>query len=162
MIINLWRAKTLGIDNSDVFPLFDAWRRQEIYKQYCENSGVREVLEFGGFPHVTEVDKDIYKYGVTLQIVTRVYMTRQIQYIKNVIGGRGVALIGLLKTGEGEGEKEASGQNSKEGEANRDDQAGQFATRQEALGNQQELSGIYDRPVIFGYRAVTIDLRRAP
>jgi hypothetical protein len=177
--IRIRTAETYGVRSAAAFARLDEWCSNARTKIYCTDEFVRRVVAFSVSDRVLATRKGRYIARLQLRLVTRVFLTREIEHRRSQSGARGGVMQGSAeprssvnppseppKSGENSNAETRSGAaldrvtvstNTASGEGI----AGGRISTFRADGADMELHEVFQRPVAFGYRAVTIDLTPA-
>jgi hypothetical protein len=172
--IEIPTAETYGAAPEDVFLAYLNWCKDGDNKIRCSEKYARNLLEFSVAPDVKkQTDGKNYDYDVEFQIVTRVFLAREIVHRRRVSSAKaGLAKISPDAT---------SGANASQSsvvaadadiaartatDANSTVQAASAASPGssissgaalvQSVGSEIKLSEVFQRPVAFGYRALSI------
>jgi hypothetical protein len=178
--INLVNVETYGAPALESYALFQEWCGKEETKPFCIDDGwARRLLAVAVSPDVMEVDPTTGQYTsqIELRLVTRVFMTRQIETRRWIVDSSGAAVD---VTGDGNGAvptapvapPAAAGPNGVPVSSNAATATapspsspgiGQFRTQ---WSNESEigLKGVFQRPLVFGFRSIrnVLKLSKAP
>ncbi|OCK55057.1 hypothetical protein [Bradyrhizobium sp. LMTR 3] len=161
-------AETYGVSALKAFYRLDEWCRSPTTKIYCSDEFVRRVLAFSVGSRVQDKREGKYLSRIQLRFVTRVFLTREIQHRKHVNVGRGGAAQTLSEAAAPNSQRvpsaiEKQSTESSQGDAQLAQSIASSARTQgaeiiSAFGDTQQiqLREVFQRPVVFGYRAITI------
>jgi hypothetical protein len=167
--INFVNVETYGAPALESYALFQEWCGKEETKSFCVNDEwVRRLLAVAVSPDVLEVDPKTgdYTSQIELRLVTRVFMTREIETRRWVVDSSGAA---ANVTSEGKaavpatpptlphaagpnGVAPANGATSAAPPATAAGTA-QFST-QWSSESEIGLKGVFQRPLVFGFRSI--------
>jgi hypothetical protein len=170
-------AETYGAPAARSFARLDAWCSNAATKLYCTDEYARRVLAFSVNGQVMDTEKGAYTSKLQLRLVDRVFLTREIQH-KRVLSGShgGFAAAGLDASHvvSVPAKPLAAASAAPVAEAPKTAEAATHTGAEPAaalsgLPNGRisfadeneidiELNQVFQRPVVFGYRAVTITL----
>lgn len=147
-------AETYGAPASVGLLALDAWCAAPATKLYCSDQYARRLLTFGVNSQVLDAKAGRYTNTLQVRLITRVFVTRAIKQKRGLSDARGFeAGVAAAKDKGAVGEPAAgvSAAAVAEGVA--------AATGSLALnrtnGAQVQLDQVFQRPVAFGYRAIT-------
>ena len=176
--IQIKGVETYGVSTVEAIVKFNQWCRDEKTKAYCDDSFVRQALAFAVSDRVLATKESTDVNGVTkeyaarleLQLVTRVYLTREIRQrrLDDTAGGAAIQAVADPSAAKPASDKPAE----------QDSAAGRVSSAIDALNKNLAASGVpgakisairsddvdislketFQRPIAFGYRAVTIAL----
>ena len=181
--IQIKGAETYGVSTIEAIVKFNNWCRDEKTKAYCDDSFVRQALAFavsdrvlatrkpdstnatGTTAPTTTAPKE-YAARLQLQLVTRVYLTREIEQRRMNEAAAGAAVQALADPSQAKSDPAAAkpGDQSASGiEAINRNLAASGATGARVAivrsdGVNISLQETFQRPIAFGFRAVTISL----
>jgi hypothetical protein len=190
--IQIKGAETYGVSTIEAIVKFNNWCRDEKTKAYCDDSFVRQALAFAVSDRVlatrkadstkatsayTEGAKDTpsttapttgpkeYAARLQLQLVTRVYLTREIEQRRMNEAAAGAAVQALADPSQAKSDPAAKpdDQSASAIEAINRNLAASGATGAKIAivrsdGVNISLQETFQRPIAFGFRAVTISL----
>jgi hypothetical protein len=190
--IQIKGAETYGVSTIEAIVKFNNWCRDEKTKAYCDDSFVRQALAFAVSDRVlatrkadstkatsayTEGAKDTpsttapttgpkeYAARLQLQLVTRVYLTREIEQRRMNEAAAGTAVQALADPSQAKSDPAAKpdDQSASAIEAINRNLAASGATGAKIAivrsdGVNISLQETFQRPIAFGFRAVTISL----
>jgi hypothetical protein len=183
--IQIKGAETYGVSTVEAIVKFNNWCRDEKTKAYCDDSFVRQALAFAVSDRVLATRKvDSTKAGSTagttaaatgakeyaarlqLQLVTRVYLTREIEQRRMNEAAAGAAVQALADPSQTKSDSAAAKpgeQGASAIEAINRNLASSAATGAKIAivrsdGVNISLQETFQRPIAFGFRAVTIAL----
>jgi hypothetical protein len=170
-------AETYGVEPSAAFFRLHEWCEADPKtKILCSDQYVRRLLAYSVDNGVLSVENGKYRTRIELRLVTRVFLTREIQHRRSVVGGGGVS--GPAAAG-----RPAKDDASTAGAPGSLDQrvsdalkaagqapdasalaggAGVAVSLARGDGTDIDLNEVFQRPVAFGYRAISIDLDPSP
>jgi hypothetical protein len=177
--IQIKGVETYGVSTVEAIVRFNHWCRDEKTKAYCDDSFVRQALAFAVSDRVLATKDSKDSNGVTtrgyaarleLQLVTRVYLTREIQQRRLDDSAGGAAIQALADP--------SAAKPAPDKPAEQDSGASRVSNAIDALNKSLAASGVpgakisairsddvdislketFQRPIAFGYRAVTIAL----
>jgi hypothetical protein len=137
----------------------------------CRNHYIRNLLSFGIDPRVSHTTGDDYDIGIQIQVVVRVFLTREIEHHRHVSGSRGAT---VRITGDGTSQATLSSPASTDpaatarANATADNIAKAADTAQSRPAGagagsivqvgayDVQLNEVFQRPVVFGYRAINL------
>ncbi len=167
-------AETYGVSAEDAYVKFLAWCRVPENAPRCGERYIRNLLAFVIDPNVLKKTDNRYDVAVQIQIVSRVFLTRELEHRRRVSAARGGSLKvsadgtavstslpapGAVATETGVAAQAATAANAVS-QVNDAAQAGKTAAAGGAIvqadGVEVQLREVFQRPVAFGYRAVTL------
>ena len=161
--IRIPMAETYGAPTVLAFVKLNEFCKAKETIGYCNDEVVRRILAYSVSDRVLAAAEGNYRTRIQLRLVTRVYTTREIQHKRSRKGSRG----GEAGTAAADA-KPGAAPTVKSGEVAPTDTheaasatAGQNAATIRILRgdeSQIQLNQIFQRPVAFGYRALTIAL----
>jgi hypothetical protein len=181
--IRIPTAETYGVQTADAIGLLDGWCRAPKTHMYCTDRFVRQVVAFAVDDRVTTLRDGHFAVPLQLQLVTRVFLTREIDSSRLRAASAGIAgRMGAQTTAEGgrdaatpaTGDDPPSAAAEARGRAALDARdaanraaldgapAGATAQMLRADGTEIALRQVFQRPLVFGYRAVTVALPQEP
>jgi hypothetical protein len=169
-------AESYGVPTVSAFARLNEWCQDPSTAPYCDDEHVRRLIALSVDNKVLAVKDGKYRTRIQLRLVTRVFLTREIQHRRSVVGaGSASGQAGADKPATSEMptansspslnqrvmEAVASAAASPAAEAAAGQTSGvvSFTT---GNGSDIEISEVFQRPVAFGYRAITIDLQPLP
>ena len=137
-------------------------------KPFCtDDSAMRYLLSIAVSPNVMQQLGGEYTSRIQLRLITRVFMTREIQTRRWTVDSRGASVqVGESKDGVSATPAKKDSTESRQADlipppSPRDlDQSGTAST-QLSQGTTISVNGKFQRPLVFGYRAIVIELDRA-
>lgn len=155
--IRIKAAESYGIQTAAAVFILNKWCKGS---EMCQDANVRKLMSYTVGEQVLEATSNAYNYRLGLQLVTRVFLMRQIEHSRSSDDARGAAMqIGDVKSdvggnaGQGTTPGAAGAPPLTPGTAN----GGRLSQMsQDALG--LSMTETFQRPVAFGYRSVTIAL----
>lgn len=184
--ISIKSVETYGVAVDKAMNIFFAWCKQASPDVYCNDQIVRTILAYSVDPAVLKKSNDRYEYDIQLRFISRVYTTRRIVqkkwgsvsqggFIKPVVAGDG-GRSREAPQGDGEGQGAPGGAPGRE-DAPLDSAQSQIRRGRDAtptvgaggfagVGRKDdrgfEIDETFQRPVVVGYRAVTLKLVPIP
>jgi hypothetical protein len=168
-------AETYGIPYADALVRLDDWCADEQTKIHCTDAFLRRVLAYSISNQVLATRNGKYIFRLHLRLVTRVFLTREIEQRRVVTSARGGTAQSSAETVR-RADPANAGENKTLEVRNRDALdtltqnvgstsrgGGPSATISNFLagGSEIEIHRVFQRPVAFGFRAVTISLTPA-
>lgn len=167
-------AETYGAPVAAAFLALDGWCSAPKTSLYCTDGYVRRILAFAVHDGVLATKDNKYTTRIQLRLVNRVFLTREIQH-KRLTAGAGSAAIqfGSDKARPASSSAvESAGAQSLEQRLNSmppltpqandlTGVAGSLSSQFTAVrsgGFEIGINEVFQRPVVFGYKAITIDL----
>ncbi len=168
-------AETYGVAAGAALIRLDQWCKELKTAIYCTDQYVRRLIAFSVGKDIMAVENGKYRARVQLRLVTRVFLTREIQHRRGFVAARGA-------NGQAEAakpaERSARNETSTSSSAGNLDQrvndalsgaqvsdpaslagmAGRAISFSRGNGADIEINEVFQRPVAFGYRAISIDL----
>jgi hypothetical protein len=164
--IRIPTAETYGVMANDALVRLLTWCNDEATKLRCSDRYVRNVLSYAVTPRVLDVSEGQYNASLQLHLVTRVFLTREIVQRRRQTDARGGA-VQVSKEGNA-GQESPGGAPSEPGdtsglEKNVNTGAGSRSSSGAASsfrGDNTEvtINQVFQRPLVFGYRSVTLNL----
>ena len=171
-------AETYGAPASRAFAKLDSWCSAAASKIYCTDEFARRVLAFSANGQVLTVKNGGYTSKLQLRLVTRVFLTREIQHKQFQTDSRGVVAGAAIGSGSPTVQPAPAGSTTSSSSTPTDDSrsrskiAGREAADRAAIptapggelsaarsdGAVIQLNQVFQRPVVFGYRAITVTL----
>jgi hypothetical protein len=171
-------AETYGAPASRAFAKLDTWCTASETKIYCTDEFARRVLAFAANAEVLTVKNGVYTSKLQVRLVTRVFLTREIEHKRFRTDSRGVVAGASFDAGKATrsplrmGAAESSGSATSDDARPRSKIAGGDATdlppvpsspggtisSAQTDGTVIQLKQVFQRPIVFGYRAITITL----
>jgi hypothetical protein len=173
-------AESYGVPTVTALAHLNEWCQDPSTAAYCNDEHVRPLIAFSVDKGVLAVENGKYRTRIQLRLVTRVFLTREIQHRRSVVGaGSASGQAGATKPVENPPNSETPKANSPPGLDQRVSDAVTSAAANPAAGavagqtngalsftagngSDIEISEVFQRPVAFGYRAITIDLQPLP
>jgi hypothetical protein len=173
--IRLKRTETYGLSTIDAIFVLNAWCQAEKTKILCDDRHVRQILSFAVGDQVLQTKDKKYTSTLGLQLVTRVFLAREIEQQRyNDSASGGGAQTGADPSAgpvsQSEGTTSKNDDDARRVAALNDNVAkalvaGAAAGAKLSIGRSDglglSLSQTFQRPVVFGYRAVTIRLEQS-
>jgi hypothetical protein len=169
--ISIPTAYTYGVQPIEAFNHLSRWCDDPNTGWECQDQMARYIMEVAGIPKVQERNEDTrtYRYNIELCMITRVYMTKVIvqRHIAGDSSGGSVGVsadVGASKalliqnTDEdtvNQGKRTSSDPQTTPDSSSTRNQTGSFSLTTKE-GSTIVLSQTYDRPLVFGYRAVSL------
>lgn len=161
-------AETYGAPVGAAFIRLDEWCADPKTRIFCTDAYARHILAYAVSKHVLDQSDGKYNLQIALQFIYRVFMTREIDHTQLVSGD----VAANLQFNAKQAEQSAATTDEKSAKA---DESGQKtlpqlldATKPTSssaltLGNSTQigLHEVFQRPLVFGYRAITVDLTPA-
>jgi hypothetical protein len=150
-------AETYGVSAGAAFNMLADWCAKKETTYRCTDDYARHVMAFSISEQIL---KPNFQTRIQLQLVYRVFMTREIDESNEINGVRGVDLQSNVKSAadphtaapvQGKPDESPPAQPSEPG-------LGLKTTVSLADGHAIALHQVFQRPLVFGYRAVSIDL----
>ncbi|PDT64004.1 hypothetical protein CO683_40910 [Bradyrhizobium ottawaense] len=170
--ISIKSVETYGVSPVDGVLKLDAWCSAAENKRYCADGSVRRILAFTVSDKVLGTKNGEYTSRIELRLVTRVFLMREIEHrraLNSAAGGVLQVLADPLKEAatvqDGAPKPEAPGRAAEEAAAGVGrNLAGSGATGAKIAllhsdGTEMRLQEVFQRPLAFGFRAVTIALK---
>jgi hypothetical protein len=170
-VIRIPVAETYGAPAAAAYDRLDQWCRDPKSKFRCTDTYTRSLLAFAVDPGVRAVREGEYSNPLQLRLITRVFLTREIQHQRRQTSARGVSgnTLGQPRdstapsTAAPDGSNVAAKANSDADAAARTasvpaGQQGASGSLSRGDGVDIEIKETFQRPVAFGYRAITFDL----
>lgn len=179
-------AETYGVDAPAAVGRLDAWCSAPASRLYCSDEFVRRVMAFAVSDRVMTVREERYVVQLQLQLVTRVFLTREIEQSRvrdDSTGATARAQLGRTaaasstpveaepaappaegqapETAEAHGRAALSARDATNNAALNSRSTSAAALLSRADGTEIAVRQIFQRPVVFGYRAVTVTLTPA-
>jgi hypothetical protein len=171
--IRLKGTETYGMSPIDAIFILNSWCKDEKTKMLCSDERVRTILSFTVGDLVLKTRNKSYTSTIALQLVTRVFLAREIEQKRVDDSAKG----GGVQVGAGPSQT-ASSQNPSAAPTNESSDAQRVGALAEGVtktlaagtamgaklsvvrsdGLDLSLRETFQRPVVFGYRAVTIRL----
>jgi hypothetical protein len=174
--ITIPTAETYGAPPDQALIKLDQWCRAPESSLYCTDQYARRILAFSVSTQVLAAKNGAYTSNLQLRLVTRVFLTREIQHRRIINDSRNgtvtlVADAGLVggpppnqnagsraaASADAASPKDAQPGKSDAGASSNSGSEPQF-TLINTGGAGMQLRQTFQRPVAFGYRAVTITL----
>jgi len=159
--INIPISETYGVPAGVAAARLDIWCKDPATQLYCSDEFLRRVMAFGVNERVLATKDGSYTAKIQLRLVNRVFMTREIEHRRT----RDFALSAAARAGAPPVEADAADigatPSSEARIKNLEERVsallngGSGATYSRADGNELALKQILERPVVFGFRAVS-------
>lgn len=172
--IRIPNAETYGAPAVNASARLILWCKDEQTKLYCEDGPLRRALSFSISPRVYDKDESgNYVYKLKVQLVSRVYVTRELKIRRLVNNSNGLGLGSGGGTSEIVDISEAVTKVNTEGEdvgnlkiledrATRSSQFQDSGTARiiSSFASVEDvgLDAVFPRPMVFGFKAITIDV----
>ncbi len=163
-------AETYGVAASPAVIRLDQWCKNPTTAIYCKDEFVRRLIAFSTDNRILGVENGKYRTRIQLRLVTRVFLTREIQHRRSVVDGSAVGgQAGAIRPLERPAKDDAA-TGSLDQRVNDAPKAvapdasapaggaGAAVSFTRADGTDIGLNEVFQRPVVFGYRAISIDL----
>jgi hypothetical protein len=169
-------AESYGVGSAAAFLRLDQWCSEPKSKIYCTDEYVRRVLAFSVHDGVLATKDKKFTTRIQIRLVNRVFLTREIQHRRLLVGSGGAAgQIGTTAPRTSNGSTGETGTNVPDtldrrvgNASNATDQAadlsgivgnpGSRMALSRADGTDIAINEVFQRPVAFGFRAISIDL----
>lgn len=171
--IQIKHVETYGAPAIEAYGRLDDWCASPETKAYCDNDTVaRNLLAAAVSPDVLKEEAGKYAMRVQLRLVTRVFLTREIVSRRLTVDSRGAALQVSSDPGKPTGPLPADPGKVADPQKEGQNAVARATTGNAAAGDQGRLSmlrsdetdvginGVFNRPVVFGFRAITIKLEQ--
>jgi hypothetical protein len=173
-------AESYGVPTVTAIARLNEWCQAPSTAFYCDDEHVRRLIAFSVDNGVLALENGKYRTRIQLRLVTRVFLTREIQHRRSVVGaGSASGQAGATKPAEKPPNGETPTANSPPSLDQRVSDAVASAAANPAAGTAAgqtngalsftagngsdiEINEVFQRPVAFGYRAITIDLQPLP
>jgi hypothetical protein len=153
--IRIPTAESYGAPARTAYRRFNEWCVQNENKEYCDSDApIRAILAYAISPDVLNKSNGQYDTEVRLQLITRVFLMREIEHRRgrNRTTNLAVAVNSSTKsdteTSPGPGQQSANGNLSIDSSSRR-------ATLARADSSGISLIEVFQRPLVFGFRALT-------
>jgi hypothetical protein len=165
--ISIKSVETYGISPVDGVLKLDAWCSVAENKRYCADSSVRKILAFTVSDKVLGTKNGEYTSRIELRLVTRVFLMREIEHrraLNSAAGGVLQVLADPLKepaVKDGAPKPEAPAEEAAAAVGRNLAASGSTGAKIALLhndGTEMRLAEVFQRPLAFGFRAVTIAL----
>jgi hypothetical protein len=173
--IRIPTAETYGISMTSAFLKLDAWCTDAETKIYCTDEFVRRIMAFAVSDRVLATRDEQYISRLQLRLVTRVFLTRETEHRRRqqVANGGGIQLSSdPSRSAQVAGTAGGTDNNGVAAQTNNAIDAVTQATNSAAgsrspgasvsllqgTGTEIGLREVFQRPVAFGYRAITVSL----
>jgi hypothetical protein len=134
-------AETYGVNPAAAIGRLDAWCAETENRIYCTDQFARRVLAFAVSDQVLTTRDGHYVVRLQLRLVTRVFLTREVEH-RRAQGGSG-----SMDAHEAASRAAIGGNTS-----------ATSAMVSVADGTETVLRQVFQRPVVFGFRAITVSL----
>jgi hypothetical protein len=137
-------SETYGVPVLEAFARLRAWCNDPEIAGICSDETARRLLAFTRGDEVLTKENDKYVYDIRLRLITRVFLTREIQQRRIRKDRKGVEAAAKSNSSLSEGGQDSVGPGS--------------ATAKMDQSNNTEfgLQKVFQRPLVFGYRAITL------
>jgi hypothetical protein len=175
--VTITTAETYGAPAATAFARLDAWCSAAATRIFCSDAYARTLLAYSANNQVLETKNNAYTHNLLLTLVTRVFLTREIKHNRRFSDVRGI--VGNIAIDPNHPAASPAGNSA--GEAGKpgvtsDAQSNSggndaVAAAQSAVpstggalafgrsdGSDVQLNQVYQRPVVFGYRAIILSL----
>jgi hypothetical protein len=180
--IRIPTAETYGAPATTALIRLDAWCTNEQSEIFCSDQFVRRVMAFAVSDRVLATRGGQYIARLQLRLVTRVYLTREIEHRRFITDANGALMQVSIEPSQSPGASSTAARGDKtEGNENpraRDRPAIETLSQETAdavsgrlpsaktsifRADQRDIAiqEVFQRPIAFGYRAVTVALRPA-
>jgi hypothetical protein len=169
-------AESYGVPTVTAIARLTDWCQATATAPYCDDEHVRSLIAYSVDKKVLAVENGKYRTRIQLRLVTRVFLTREIQHRRSVVSaGSASGQAGATKPVDKPTNSETPAASSSPSLDQRVTEAvassavspaGGMAAKQSSgalsftagNGTEIEFNEVFQRPVAFGYRAITIDL----
>jgi len=168
-------AETYGVPPGAAFIRLDQWCKDSKTAIYCTDQYVRRLIAFSVSKEILAVKNGKYRTRIELRLVTRVFLTREIQHHRGfVAAGSASGQAGAANPAETPAKNETSTSNppgsldQRVSDALRGTQVPDAGALAGGIGGailfsrgneaDIEINEVFQRPVAFGYRAISIAL----
>lgn len=158
-------SETYGIAAGTAAARLDLWCKHPTTELYCRDEFLRRVMAFAVSDGVLATKDGAYVAKIQLRLVNRVFMTREIEHRR----ARDVSLSGSARASGPSAEPPAGSSDPSalaearikalESRVSALLSGGAGATYARADGNELAMNQILERPVVFGFRAVTTSVK---
>ena len=168
-------AETYGVPVEAAISHIKEWcKENNDHKGICYGKGARDILAFSVDPAVNKVTDHHYKSEVGLQLITRVFLMREIEHKRGRNSARNAAAEsegGLSSPNQTSRntrqDTTTSSQNEISIDSTKQPATAQTATTRKvsiATGDSSgiNLTEVFQRPLVFGYRAITLKTIASP
>jgi hypothetical protein len=153
-------AETYGVPTATAVLRLSKWCSDEETSVYCSDQFARRILAFAVSDQVLATKDGKYLARLHIQLITRIFLAREIEQSRRIGDQRG-AVIQISAEPSREPAKPAQ-DNSDQPDIARDAPpavaAGANSRISRSAGHEITLKQVFQRPLVFGYRAVTITL----
>lgn len=175
--IRIRTAETYGAPAPAAFFRLDDWCSNAKTKIYCTDEFVRRVIAFAVNDKVLAAKDGQYLTRLQLRLVTRVFLTREIEHRNRRSGTSGAAAGVSATPPAADTPPPGTGANSADNKSLEAQNDARLLALAQAInaaaaarsnagsasafrsdGTELELREIFQRPVVFGYRAITVSL----
>jgi hypothetical protein len=171
--IRLKGTETYGMSPIDAIYILNSWCKDEKTKMLCSDDKVRTILSFTVGDMVLKTKNNSYTSTIILQLVTRVFLAREIEQKRVDDSGKGAGVqVGADPAQAASSQNPSAAPASDSTDAQRVAALAEGVTKTLAAGTAMgaklsvvrsdgldlSLQETFQRPVVFGYRAVTIRL----
>lgn len=158
--IRINTAESYGVPTVDALLKLDSWCAAAATKPFCTDVFVRKVLSYAVSDKVLATKDGAYTTRLQLVLVTRVYLTREIEQGNTAASqGSAGAQLGADPTQIGE-EKDGNGKGAEKVIASTG-AAGARVVSSRTDSSDISVKQVFQRPVAFGFRGITIALAQA-
>ncbi|WP_426409476.1 hypothetical protein [Bradyrhizobium ganzhouense] len=158
--IRINTAESYGVPSVDALLKFDDWCAAAATKLMCSDTFVRKVLSYAVSDKVLATKDGAYTSRLQLVLVTRVYLTREIEQGSTTASqGSASAQVGADPTQTSE-EKDSNGKPVGKSLA-ATGATGARLTSTRTDSSEMAVKQVFQRPLVFGFRGITIVLPQA-
>lgn len=149
-------AETYGAPVGAAFNRLDMWCADPKTKIFCSEDYVRRILAYAINGNISHKTNGNYDTRIVLQFIYRVFMTREIDH-SNVVGG---GLSANLQVNSKAATPSLAAANTATPAAQPIDSSMPASNSTVVFTNSTQigLNEIFPRPLVFGFRAITVDL----
>lgn len=158
-------AETYGAPVGAAFNRLDEWCAEPKTHIFCSDVYARHILAYAVSNHVLDQTNGKYNLQIALQFIYRVFMTREIDHTQVVSGDLAANFQFNAKQAEHtpaatEAKPAKTGEPAFSALPESDDANKPASTSAVALANSTQigLHEVFQRPLVFGYRAITVNL----
>jgi hypothetical protein len=142
-VIKIPTAETYGIPSINAIPKLVEWCSSEKFKLLCTDRYIHNAMAYSLGSELKDMNADgTYKTKMSIYLITRVYLAREIEQEYELNGGKNFAL--------------GNDQKQSDGDANKD-KVVSVIVDERGVKTGVSLKEVFQRPLVFGFRSVSIN-----
>jgi hypothetical protein len=142
-VIKIPVAETYGIPLINAIPKLKEWCSSEDFRLLCTDRYIHDAMAYSLGSELNDKDADgTYKTKMSIYLITRVYLAREIEQEHELSGGKN---FGLSNNDQKQGDSDVS-----------KDKVASIIVDERGVKTEISLKEVFQRPLVFGFRSVSI------